>query len=573
MVPEGGRTALLESTLTDLPSWWGEPGRVGWTPDVDLGSSFPWTLAGHVVGTWKVLDPERTPRLAPFPGVLAMQTPLSWFDSVGVASDRASSFDGFDGAMQRIAGATVPAPRRGTQGARAQGDFVVTNGSSAYDENALSLRRGDSLSWTRVEALGWKRGSVGALSDAGRHRYGLAGHWTRGGQRFEASFAQQGAAGGMAGGEGQSVTGAGGQLGYGFAQVSRLLLVRVGRGYDHHESAGPELAPSRRDAHGLHTEAILEGGTPASGWTARLAWQREFVVRATGGEAGATWRSDATWLSLSGVRPLAGGTLSAGLGGGHHGGVDRFAAAPSIGYRFESGPLEGRLVFERVLTPLWSDLAPGVAPFLQSIWWGGLDARLSRRGLTARASWRAGRTRDRALVARLPVEDLWLRSGFRSDPDPYDFGIVVVEGEWRGKHGALVGEVHQLFRDDMAPMASVDPRRGGRAYAEVVFQLFGGDLGVRVRGEAEELGGRVSDTTGWALRTRGAGTPAPRALERFVDTGAALGLSLADVVFTIRVHNLADTPRPEPWLDLRTGSEALGPGREFRVTLQWRLFN
>ena len=380
MVPEGGRTALLESTLTDLPSWWGEPGRVGWTPDVDLGSSFPWTLAGHVVGTWKILDPERTPRLAPFPGVLAMQTPLSWFDSVGVASDRASSFEGFDGAMQRIAGATVPAPRRGTQGARAQGDFVVTNGSSAYDENALSLRRGDSLSWTRVEALGWKRGSVGALSDAGRHRYGLAGHWTRGGQRFEASFAQQGAAGGMAGGEGQSVTGAGGQLGYGFAQGSRLLLVKVGRGYDHHESAGPELAPSRRDAHGLHTEAILEGGTPASGWTARLAWQREFVVRATGGEAGATWRSDATWLSLSGVRPLAGGTLSAGLGGGHHGGVDRFAAAPSIGYRFESGPLEGRLVFERVLTPLWSDLVPGVAPFLQSIWWGGLDASLDPIG-------------------------------------------------------------------------------------------------------------------------------------------------------------------------------------------------
>src|SRR6059036_2396842 len=90
-----------------------------------------------------------------------------------------------------------------------------------------------------------------------------------------------------------------------FRQGSRLLLVKVGRGYDHHESSGPELAPSRRDAHGLHTEAILEGGTPASGWTAHLAWQREFVVRATGGEAVGWARRGAPWRS----GPLRGGAV------------------------------------------------------------------------------------------------------------------------------------------------------------------------------------------------------------------------------------------------------------------------
>ncbi len=52
-----------------------------------------------------------------------------------------------------------------------------------------------------------------------------------------------------------------------------------------------------------------------------------------------------------------------------------------------------------------------------------------------------------------------------------------------------------------------------------------------------------------------------------------LVLILADVTVVTDVRGLEDERRPEVWIHPDTGLEALGPGREFRITLSWRLFD
>ena len=48
---------------------------------------------------------------------------------------------------------------------------------------------------------------------------------------------------------------------------------------------------------------------------------------------------------------------------------------------------------------------------------------------------------------------------------------------------------------------------------------------------------------------------------------------LADVVVTFRVLDLEDERHLETWLDSFSGLPAEGPGREFRLSLVWRLYN
>ena len=122
------RTTLVDSALPDLPAWWGEPGRPGWTPGADLGTCFPWALAGHVIGAWGTSEPERAPQGMPFPGVLGMQTPLTWFDTLTVAEDREASWDGFRAALARVRAQSLPLPRRAKGPLRAQADAMVGSG-------------------------------------------------------------------------------------------------------------------------------------------------------------------------------------------------------------------------------------------------------------------------------------------------------------------------------------------------------------------------------------------------------------------------------------------------------------
>jgi hypothetical protein len=215
---------------------------------------------------------------------------------------------------------------------------------------------------------------------------------------------------------------------------------------------------------------------------------------------------------------------------------------------------------ERVLAPVWSDLAFGESPFLQQTWLGGIDlARVGARK-SARIGWIMGRTHDRALVTPYPLEDIWLRIGYRRDPNVYDFGLATASGDWQWKSWVARGELYTLFRDTESALETFDPRRGGRFGLETGFRAFQGDLGVRVRGEVELFGGRPSALDGtWV---KGDETYAATVL-----------LTLLDANVTLRFQNLENKLRPLPWVDPLTQVEALGEGFGFRLALNWRLYN
>src|SRR5439155_19032759 len=120
-----------------------------------------------------------------------------------------------------------------------------------------------------------------------------------------------------------------------------------------------------------------------------------------------------------------GGRARFDLGGGHHGIIGTTDVAPGISYRVETPRFEASAGIERLLDPVWSDLAPGETPFLQRTWVGVLESgwRSSGRG-RIEARFLFGRTRDRALVARLPLQEMTLREGIRRDRAIYDFGLL-----------------------------------------------------------------------------------------------------------------------------------------------------
>jgi hypothetical protein len=214
-----------------------------------------------------------------------------------------------------------------------------------------------------------------------------------------------------------------------------------------------------------------------------------------------------------------------------------------------------------VVAPEWSDLAAGQDAFLQSTWKGGgeLAWRDGRRQLAA--GWVMGRTLDRALLARFPFEELWLRQGFGRDPEPFDFGLATASADWHGRMVSAHGEVFGLLRDEDAPQATVDPDRGGRLSVETGFSAFAGDLGVKLRGEVAALSGHEN--------------PVPDGPWVAGDWtyGLTTSLTLSDAVITMRFRNLENERRILPWTVPATGEAALGGGFEFRLGLAWRLYN
>jgi hypothetical protein len=358
----------------------------------------------------------------------------------------------------------------------------------------------------------------------------------------------------------QHAGGAGGRLGYGIGIGPYELGLGVGSSYDHHESFGTLLHPSRRDAR--QGEAMVEWSGPSQPWSARLAVLGARVARVTRDSLPVAWRGTSAWLALGGEGTRGPARFRATLGVGREGATRRTEFAPSLSFSFGEGPYGGRVFVERILAPVWSDLGAGQEAFLQATWLGGFDLTAGdRRGALARLGWRMGRTRDRAVVARFPLEELWLRQGFRADPDPYDFGLATAEVRW-GSGGWMLGlEGYELLRDAHAIQPAVDPRRGARAWLEAGFRAFKGDLGVGLRGEAEAVGERESEVAP-ALSIPG-----------YASYGAAAVLALADATVALRFRNLENRRRPETWPDPATREPAIGPGMEFRLVFGWRLYN
>jgi hypothetical protein len=122
------------------------------------------------------------------------------------------------------------------------------------------------------------------------------------------------------------------------------------------------------------------------------------------------------------------------------------------------------------------------------------------------------------------------------------------------------GSGYVLWRDVSALQPRVDPAAGFGIHGEARTALFQRDLGVALRGEVEGVGAREGEFTS-------------RPLPAYLTFGASLTLTLADATFTLRARNLENKRREEVWLDPVAGVEALGPGRELRLMLSWKLFD
>jgi len=188
-----------------------------------------------------------------------------------------------------------------------------------------------------------------------------------------------------------------------------------------------------------------------------------------------------------------------------------------------------------------------------------LQAVLSGTSHEVHGSVLAGRSTDRAIVARAPLEELWLREGFTPDPDPYRFALAQGDASWHAGRWGLRGDGFGLWRRAGPFETAVDPRWGGRLQAEYQRRLFHGDLGLWVRPGVALVGERITSD----------GVTLPGFATSTIDVvGTLLG-----AVITLRARNLEDRVRPQSWIDPTTFLPANGAGRGLRLQLTVQLSN
>jgi hypothetical protein len=279
------------------------------------------------------------------------------------------------------------------------------------------------------------------------------------------------------------------------------------------------------------------------------------------------------WGAARWERPTGQGTLHLELGGGHHdpfGGIEMAGAAS---YRIESEGFGARVGVERLLVPVWTDLAPETTPFLQRTWAGVIEARATLpAGIKGRAMFLLGRTADRALVPRVPVQELWLRLGLSRDRDLYDFGLLWWRLDWLSHRYGIGADGFLLGRDENPDAKLVDPKYGFRTWAETRFDAFRSELKVVLRAEVEGVGERETEPNvppGAALDI----TEIPLVSPAYLTSVATVIVHIGQTFITVRARNLEDIPRQETWVDPASGILAFGPGREFRFALTARIFD
>jgi hypothetical protein len=541
--------------VPDIPAYWAEAGRPGWNPDIPLGAGPPWPFAGLVIGAWQ-LDEPLAPQL-PFPGLVQAQAIPAWFDTLQMgAGDPAR--DGFDAALARASVArTRPVPGDKTS-PKTVADLLVAGGSAAYEHNSLWVRRGDRASWIEAGALDWRSGGFGDLAPAGRHLFGGTLGWTRGRHHIEGAFNQRGSAGALVSGEEQSATGMSGYGSYSYDLGGGRAEVSGGQAFDHHESIDENFSYSRRDARAGWASV----GWSDSSWAVHALGRTQKVARATEFVGETRWSSPAMWAGVDGTRGRGPFRIHAGVAVGHDDATGETVVTPTATLTYRKQGLLANAWAGRYAAPVWSDLAAGQAAFLQRTWSAGADlAWLHAKGWSVRGAWQMGHTTERAIATRLPLEDLWLRAGLRADPQGYDFGLATGGIHWTNPRFATGAEGFALIHQGSPAQANVDPLNGATAYAEGSFRAFAGDLQVKLRGELDATGARESDEE------------FPLTLPGYITTGVTAIAQLSDATVTFRVMNLEDERHDEIWIDSSTGLPAVGTGREFRLSLAWRLFN
>lgn len=556
------------------PALWSATGRPGWTPGSELGVPGAWTLLGLPLGAWRVQSEPGGPATTG-PGVREADGPRAWFDSVDVRLGGDGARSGWDAAL---ATATVSMVR--PVAGRARAVVTVTNGSSSVDRNGLLFARGDSRGWIRLGSTGDSHDGLGAIGRSGAHVWFAEAARVRGDHTLNVNLRQRGAATRQVVGVGEGMRGQDGALRWAWTHGERWAKGEIGRAWDARDSRAEDegvlLTPSRRDAQ--RTGAAFEAGRRWRGADVSTAWRvdRERVRRPVDATTARSFdaKAERWWGSVAMERALAGGTLDARLGGGWHSALrsrgDEVQVAPTLSWR-RSGERGGLRVYgERVLTPVWADLATDVTPYLQSTWTAGGEATRRWPGVASlRVGLAGGVTDGAATLLRYPVMDVALRGGVAA-PDgesrPFVLSTLAAAARWR----AFVAEV-EAYGMDVRGAAEretrFDPETGAAARLESEFRLFAGDLGVRVVGQVAHVGARealVFDDFGQNVNQR---------LGSYVTFDALVALTLGEAVLRLRGVNLADERREEPWLDPGTGRAALGSGRQVLFEIGWVFAN
>jgi hypothetical protein len=530
-------------------------------PEAWLGLAPPASMAGLVVGGWRLDEPGRASSSQPWPGVCQARSPLAWYDSLEVCGMGEGAVAGFGGALTGLRG-------RGSVGEkRAHSTYSLVNGAGGVDENAITLARGDSLGGFGVDVSSGKCGAVGDLLEASRHLWGARTNLARGPHQFEASFAQRGASSQLVDLEGQSANGRNGAAEWRWERGGTGWSAAFSQGLDQRESLGGLLDYSSREARETRLAAGFGQARDGRDLGARVEWTRASVRRT--GSGAFSRESRGLWGAAHAELPAAGGRLDVALGAGYHGGVERFELAPSAEFKFRARRLDAAFGLERVLTPVWADLAAGTEPFLQHAWIGTMRLANAQPGAwRARGSLLAGRVYSRALLERLPLEELWLRRGLSREFGTYDLALAECGLGWEVRHGGAGLEGFALAHrsaarpDGAARAPRSDPDAGFRAWLGGNFALFGGDLRVGLRGEAAGVGEREAQVDPL------------RRLPGFVTFSAVGQLTLlSDAVIVVRVRNLEDRERPELWTDSATGAPALSERRSLTLSFVWRLLD
>lgn len=564
--------APAAGTSTDtFVQWWSAPGRPGWVSDGHLGIGLPLSYAGLVRGGWS-LDDATLSSASPAPGLVEAQTPLAWADSAAVVVGENAAWDGFGASIARAETFLTTSLSR-----RPRAVFTFVNGGSAMERNSLFLARSDRQHWLRLGSTGQRRGGVGALDLSGEHLWTIDGGLRRGAHTYRGRFTQRGIGASLAYPLRESGRGESGEIGHDWARGAWRSSVTIERGQDARVSSDANALFSgyleaRRDAQQSRvlTELTHTLGERVEGL--RLWARRGQVVRRSSDSLRTEWNESAVWAASRLVRAWQGGMVELQLGGGWSDAAarkhERAQFAPGFVWRYGDEQVRLKLFTERVVDPIWSDLSPGVKPFVQDSWVGGLEAGVGspkRRWLDG--ALLLGRTGGKATLVPYPLRDVQLRLGYLAEARRKEFTLVTLASGVQGRWGSLEGSGFALARDRDG-QRWVDPGVGGRIAAETGFRAFTGDLGVRLRLEGAYVGSRETDI-GSSL----AGGFDEQVLPGYATSAASLAITLGDATMLVRADNLEDERRPQVWLDLLTGEPARGAGRQVRAELIWPFFN
>ena len=363
-----GRAAINGSGLPDAISDWAEAGRPGWLPDAALGGGSPWSLAGLGVGGLWLDEPGGAALALPAPGVTLARRALVWNDTLAVSLLDGAAWQGFGAGLARLHGAAV-FPGRG----RATATFQAISGSNAYESDALGIERGDSLSGLRVEMQTGTRGAVGPVQREGRHLWGMVARGARGAYQWKATYAQRGSGDRLADGDEEDAAGESGSFDYRYRARRWWGRMSLARGYTHHESFGDTLSYSRRDAQENRAAGEVGGILGTNQVALRFEWRDASAARRTADIPVFERSVEQLWSAARVERALGAGRLQAAIGAGRDGGSERWALAPTVSAEYGAERGRARLSLGRLLQPVWSDLAPGERPFLQSTWATGVE--------------------------------------------------------------------------------------------------------------------------------------------------------------------------------------------------------